>query len=111
MEEATSNVTTGKQVVSAAGEAFTTITTSAQEVLAQIQEVSASSGQMSASTEQLVGGISGIDEHAKLNTEGTQNVSAATEEQLATMEEISATTASLATMADDLQKLVSRFTV
>jgi methyl-accepting chemotaxis protein len=111
MEEATSNVTTGKQVVSAAGEAFTTITTSAQEVLAQIQEVSASSGQMSASTEQLVGGISGIDDHAKLTTEGTQNVSAATEEQLATMEEISATTASLATMADDLQKLVSRFTV
>lgn len=111
MEEATSNVTTGKQVVSAAGEAFTTITTSAQEVLAQIQEVSASSGQMSASTEQLVDGISGIDDHAKLTTEGTQNVSAATEEQLATMEEISATTASLATMADDLQKLVSRFTV
>jgi methyl-accepting chemotaxis protein len=48
---------------------------------------------------------------AEISSSGTQNVSAATEEQLAVMEEISASASSLSNLAEDLQKLIGKFKV
>ncbi|MNN96548.1 Methyl-accepting chemotaxis protein McpB [compost metagenome] len=48
---------------------------------------------------------------SKVSAEGAQTTSAAAEEQMATMEEISSSSMQLAKMADNMQKLVQRFTL
>lgn len=60
---------------------------------------------MSTVAEQVVHAIAVISHTAELTAFGTQNVSAAAEEQLASMEEISSSAASLSQMAEELQAL------
>lgn len=55
-----------------------------------------------------------IDEIAQMaenNSKNTTEISAASEEQLATMEEVTSSATTLATMAEQLQMLVSRFKI
>ncbi|MOA69046.1 Methyl-accepting chemotaxis protein McpB [compost metagenome] len=57
----------------------------------------------------MVSGINGISDIAKENAVGTHNVVASTEEQLASMEEIAASSTSLADLAEELNGLIGKF--
>ncbi|MCR8845107.1 methyl-accepting chemotaxis protein [Paenibacillus sp. SC116] len=111
MEQGTREVAVGMDVVNQAGVAFTEILNSVQQVATQIQEVTAYSIQMNSNTEHAVEQVNLITEVAERSAEGTQNVSAATEEQLAAMEQVSSSATSLAKMAEDLQSYLSKFKV
>ncbi|MGG1658928.1 methyl-accepting chemotaxis protein [Brevibacillus sp. NRS-1366] len=111
MEKGTKEVTVGLEVVNNAGKSFEQIQDAVTQVASQIQEVKTHSVQMSVGTEQVVELVSLIEEVAENSADGTQNVSAATEEQLAAMEEVTSSANSLAKIAEELQSHVSRFKV
>ncbi|WP_238933462.1 methyl-accepting chemotaxis protein [Brevibacillus choshinensis] len=111
MESTTTEVAAGIEVVNVAGQSFHEILRGIQEVVQQIQEVTAATSLMNQGAEQVVHSIDVIAQTAASTAFGTQNVSAAAEEQLASMEEISSSAASLSNMAEDLQALVQQFKV
>lgn len=111
MEAGTQEVAEGIHAVHIAGESFERIQRSVNDVANQIQEVSAASQQMSASTEQVVHSINVISGIAETTSSGSQHVSAAVEEQLASMEEITASAAALSRMSEELQLLLGKFKV
>ncbi|MBH0330646.1 chemotaxis protein [Brevibacillus brevis] len=111
MEQGTKEVATGLTVVNNAGKSFEQIQDAVTQVASQIQEVKAYSEQMSFGTKQVVELVSVIEEVAENSADGTQSVSAATEEQLAAMEEVSSSSTSLARIAEELQSHVSKFKI
>jgi methyl-accepting chemotaxis protein len=66
---------------------------------------------MATGSQQIVGAVKKIDDLSKKSAEEAESVSAATEEQLASMEEISTSSRALATLAQELQTAVSRFRI
>ncbi|MGZ0051648.1 methyl-accepting chemotaxis protein [Brevibacillus gelatini] len=111
MEQGTKEVAIGLTVVNNAGKSFEQIQDAVAQVASQIQEVKVHSEQMTAGTEKVVELVSVIEEVAENSADGTQSVSAATEEQLAAMEEVNSSAASLARIAEELQSHVSRFKI
>lgn len=109
MKSVSEEVGEGMKVVNLAGSSFEQIKQSVNQVSAQILEVSAASKQMSAGTEQVIHSINLVTDIAEKTSSGTQNVSAGVEEQLASMEEISASAATLTQMADEMQTQVGKF--
>lgn len=101
----------GIEIVTAAGQAFEHISEAVNKVADEIQEVSAGSEEMSASTDEVVRYIEQISSIAGKASGGVHNVSAATEEQLASMEEITAAAESLSKMAEELQGQINKFKV
>lgn len=99
----------GINVVNDAGNSFKQIQQFVYNVSHQIQEVSESIEQMTKGTEQVVEAVRAIDEIANKTTYQSQDVSAATEEQLASMEEIASSASSLSYMAEELQEAVGKF--
>ncbi|MFD1205600.1 methyl-accepting chemotaxis protein [Sporosarcina contaminans] len=99
----------GINVVNDAGNSFKQIQQFVYNVSHQIQEVSESIEQMTKGTEQVVEAVRAIDEIANKTTYQSQDVSAATEEQLASMEEIASSASSLSYMAEELQESVGKF--
>ncbi|MCD7035409.1 methyl-accepting chemotaxis protein [Metabacillus sp. GX 13764] len=111
MEDAVKEVADGIGVIHTAGESFTMIKESVNEVKGQIQEVSEAVHQMAAGTRKMVSAVNEIAEAAEMSSAGTQQVASASEEQLASMEEISVSAQSLTEMADELQTLIAQFKV
>ncbi len=111
MQRGTEEVAAGMAGVSEAGEAFARIRAAVLDVTGQIQEVSAASRSLTASTEKVAQAMREIAGVTETTAARTLDVSAATEEQLASMEEIHASAASLAGLADELEKLMGRFKV
>jgi len=111
MEQGTREVAIGIDVVNQAGASFNEIMQSVLQVTTQIQEVTAYSMQMNKSTDYAVEQVNFITNVAEKSAEGTQDVSAATEEQLAAMEQVSSSAQSLAKMAEDLQIYLRQFKV
>lgn len=109
--KATVEVGEGLELVGSAGKAFDEIRQSIEEVSGRIGDVSASVQQISATTEQMNESVTRIAELGADSARNAHNVSAATEEQLASMEEINASAHSLSSMAEDLQLLVNKFKV
>ncbi|MDQ0171657.1 methyl-accepting chemotaxis protein [Paenibacillus tundrae] len=101
----------GIEMVTAAGQAFEQISDAVNKVAGEIQEVSAGSEEMSASTNEVVGYVDQISNIAEEAAGGAHNVSAATEEQLASMEEIASSASSLSQMAEELQEQINKFKV
>lgn len=66
---------------------------------------------MASNIEQMNTSIDEIAQMAENNSKNTTEISAASEEQLATMEEVTSSATTLATMAEQLQMLVSRFKI
>ncbi|MEK5067155.1 methyl-accepting chemotaxis protein [Sporosarcina sp. FSL K6-1508] len=99
----------GINVVNNAGDSFKQIQQFVYNVSHQIQEVSESIEQMTKGTQQVVEAVREIDEIANKTTLQSQDVSAATEEQLASMEEIASSASSLSYMAEELQEAVRKF--
>lgn len=109
MEKGTREVSLGIEVVNEAGKSFVQIRDSVSQVASQIQEVQAYSQLMTKDTEQVVQLIGQISAIAENSADGTQNVSAATEEQLAAIQQVTSSAESLAKVAEDLQEQVRKF--
>ncbi len=111
MGDATAEVQKGVSTVSEAGASFEQIQVAIGDVNKQVQDVLVAAQRISKGSSRVVKAIEMIDEIAVSTAGQTQNVAAAAEEQLASMEEITSSAASLSTMAEELQALVSKFKV
>jgi methyl-accepting chemotaxis protein len=92
-------------------EAFKTIEKNIVNVTDRVQEVSSSLEKMNLSSNQIIGLVETVGEKASLVAQSSQDNSAAVEEQLATMEEISASSQSLSDLAEELGVLMSQFKI
>lgn len=104
-------VQSGLQTVHLTGDSFSGIHQAVEDVAHQIVSVSTSVQQIVGDAEQVVKLVDAVSEVAVANASGTQTVSAATQEQLASMEDIAHSASALTQLAQALQTLVSRFQV
>ncbi|MNJ61691.1 Methyl-accepting chemotaxis protein McpA [compost metagenome] len=101
----------GLRISEEAASLFATIEHSTAHIIEQIQSISAVSEQMSAGTEEVSASVQELAKISEYTADGAQTTSAAVEEQLASIHEIAHTSQELADMADNLQKVVSKFNV
>lgn len=99
----------GAVVVKAAESAFDQITRGMGQITSQVQEVSAITEEMSASVEQLSASAAQTAYVVKEAAEQTHKIVAATQTQVRTSEEVTASTLSLEKRAEDLKKAVGWF--
>ncbi|MEJ8545191.1 methyl-accepting chemotaxis protein [Brevibacillus borstelensis] len=111
MQEVAQVVEDGTLVANVAGESFERIQHAIQKVYEEIHEVSSSAEQLSASSEQVDEMVKAVLNLAVEASSQAQSVAGSSQEQLATNEEIAASTASLHQLADDLKKTMQRFTL
>ncbi|WP_396021210.1 methyl-accepting chemotaxis protein [Bacillus sp. S/N-304-OC-R1] len=111
MEKGTDEIEKGMDLVKSAGTAFDEIKQFIDNVNMEIQTISNSIKESSAGTDQVVNAVYSIEEIAIRTTADSQNVTAATEEQLASMQEITASASSLSYMAEDLKELIKKFKI
>lgn len=101
----------GTEMVAEAGQAFGEIVRLVTACSKQVKEISAAVENMAVSSQQIVGAVKRIDNLSTRSSGESQTVSAAAEEQLASMEEFSSSSQALAQLAQDLQSLVAQFRV
>lgn len=111
MDQVNQDVKNGLGIVGKTQESFKEILHSTEKMGEQIEEMAATTEQISASTQEAAATVTGITTISKDASMHSQSVAAATEEQLASMEEINASANSLTHMATNLQELVSKFKV
>lgn len=111
MQSGTVEVQSGVKVMQSAETAFRQIGSSIQQVSGQIHSVNRSVEQMSNGSERMVEAVERIREVAEQTAGGTQSVSAAAEEQLSSMEDISSSIHTLADMSQLLNARVGGFKV
>jgi len=111
MNEGTHQVRLGTEVAESAGQAFIEITTLVEQVSSMVGEISEEFQQMAIGSQRIVSSVTDIYETSRAITGQTQTVSAATQEQSASIEEIASSSQVLATMADELQQSLKKFTI
>ncbi|MGG1652937.1 methyl-accepting chemotaxis protein [Paenibacillus sp. NRS-1780] len=111
MQAETVEVQSGVKIMESAETAFRQIGSSIQQVSEQIHSVNRFVEQMSTRSGQMVGAVERIREVAEQSAGGTQSVSAAAEEQLASMEDIASSIHTLAEMSKLLNARVGGFKV
>ncbi|MGC5775504.1 methyl-accepting chemotaxis protein [Paenibacillus pabuli] len=99
----------GSQMITEAGEAFRDIRSAVQLVAAQAGEVSAASRQIDGGMSHVTKAVNDTIVLSDQIASGTEDGSAAAQEQLATMEEVAASSAALSRMAEDLQSMIEQF--
>jgi methyl-accepting chemotaxis protein len=109
MQNTIKEVENGLITVNEASKSFKAINQSIEGVVGQIQQVSHAVINITEGTKQLVTTIEPVKDIAQDTSFGMQEVSSSTEEQLATMQEISLSSNALAVLADDLQKSIGKF--
>jgi methyl-accepting chemotaxis protein len=109
MEKGSAEVQKGIEIVNFAGSSFKEIGQFVNTVTSQIQEVSTSIQVMGEGIDKVVEIVKEIEYSALHTNQQSQDVSAATEEQLASMQEIAASSAALADMAEELQDSIKKF--
>jgi methyl-accepting chemotaxis protein len=111
MEAGTKEVSQGITVVNKAGDTFSQILHSVNEVSDKVSESSGAIEKMSASIQEIVSSVERIAHVTNAAVDGVQNVSASTQQQLASMEEITTSAESLSRQAEELQQQISKFTI
>ncbi|WP_322923000.1 methyl-accepting chemotaxis protein [Paenibacillus campi] len=106
-----SEVANSIQAVHIAGESFHLIRSYVDEVVSSIQGVSDASSTLSQGTAQVIQSVQHMSDITNGTVSQIESVSAATEQQLATMEEISASSTMLSNVAHELKTMVERFQV
>ena len=101
----------GIEIVTATGDGFTHILSASKEVELQINDVASLTAVMQTSITNLANIITNTTEIAKKSETNAQTAAAASEEQLATMEEITSSTVVLNQRAKDLEKSIEQFRV
>ncbi|WP_139492135.1 methyl-accepting chemotaxis protein [Brevibacillus dissolubilis] len=109
MHRVTEEVRTGLAIISDTGEAFQRLLDAAQQVTAQIQAVKEISSHMSEQTERVNATVDHVAQIAEKTADTTKYTAAASEQQLASMEEISTFAYGLSKMSMELNDLLSRF--
>ncbi|MEK4435964.1 methyl-accepting chemotaxis protein [Paenibacillus sp. FSL K6-2862] len=111
MDAAMDEVSTGMVIMDHAGRLFEEINLSVDTVNGKAGEVSTMAEHIVKETSNVVAAIEDISHLSHETAAGAQTVSAATEEQLASMQEISSSSTYLARMAARLQELTDKFKV
>ncbi|WII40056.1 methyl-accepting chemotaxis protein [Paenibacillus thiaminolyticus] len=111
MQRTKNEVISGVNAVGDAGQLFEGIKESVDEVAIHIGKVISSVNQMTIDAEAIQNTVQSVNHSAILSSSRSQNISAATQEQLASMEVISASTGELTQMAADLRSQLSYFKV
>lgn len=111
IENEEKNIEEGLIRVNTANESFDRIAKGIREITNRVQEVSAVAQQMSAGTEQVVNAITSISDISGENAAISEEVAASVEEQNSTMEEVTASAASLAELSANLLSTVSKFKI
>ncbi|WP_342561133.1 HAMP domain-containing methyl-accepting chemotaxis protein [Paenibacillus sp. FSL R7-0345] len=111
MDKESSEITLGLAGMQEAKETFEQIVSFIQEVNLQLEDVSAAAQQISASSEEVSASLQVTEEIAGSSFSKTQNVAAASEQQMATMKDVEGVVKSLSEMAEELQELSARFKV
>ncbi len=109
MNDGTREVKTGAEVVTTTGAVFREIVELVSQGADRMREISAAVQQMAGGSRQIVSSVGMIDALSKSSAGEAQGVSAAAEEQLASMEEIASSSQALAKLAEDLQSAVAQF--
>ncbi len=104
-------VEVGVGIINDAGQSFTQIENAIGEMKSQIEDISAFTEEISATAEEVSASVTEIAIAAKSTAEQTENSTAASQQQLSTLQEINAVSNELSHRAIDLQKLVSQFQV
>ena len=111
MEAGGESFKVGAQNIMQMGEAFRKISDIVEQVREQMQDISTSTESMAANGKEIVANVRTIGETSKLAAEEAETVSAATEEQTASVHEIANESTNLAQMANELQQEVRKFKV
>lgn len=101
----------GSGMVGEAGRLFTEILTGVEQIHIQIHEVSSSSEQLLAGTQELTSTIEQMAKISKLSADQSHNMAATAEEQLASVEEVATASGQLAGMAEELQNGIAQFKI
>ncbi|WP_020620933.1 methyl-accepting chemotaxis protein [Paenibacillus daejeonensis] len=99
----------GLQSIDAADEAIVSIRQAIQQVSGQIQEVSSAAQELSAGTEEVAATFADSMEHTRQTSQETVNLAAASEQQLASMEQVQASAEAQSSLAQQLHDELSRF--
>lgn len=111
MNKGTDEVKVGTEVVNQAGLAFAEIETLISQVSLQMGDIAAAIQQMAAGSHEIVASVKEIERISKDTADQTHTVSAAGEEQSASIEEIAASSQALSKMAGELQAMLRKFTI
>ncbi|WP_336780052.1 methyl-accepting chemotaxis protein [Paenibacillus illinoisensis] len=106
-----SQVGEGMRISREASATISSIEQYTAHIVDQIQDVSAVSEQLAASTEQVSASVAEMANISKVSADSAQTTSAAAQEQMAAMEEIAASSVQLSKTAENMQNLVRRFTL
>ena len=109
MNNGTREVKIGTEVVNNAGQAFRKINVAIDEMSGQVRQISGAIQQIAGGSQKIVTTMHEIDGISKDTALQAQTVSAATEEQSASMEEICHSSQMLANMAAELQSAIHKF--
>ena len=111
MEAGGESFKVGAENIISMGEAFRKITGIVEQVSGQMQAISRSTRDMADNGVQIVKNVRTIGEASKTAAEEAETVSAATQEQTASVHEIAGESTNLARMAGELQQEVKKFKV
>lgn len=111
MNENSKEVDTGATVVNIAGTSFREILQMIREISEQIHEISNSINEISVGTKASVTSVNNIQNISVKIADETQTISAAAEEQLASIEEIASSSKILSQMSEDLGSIITKFKV
>lgn len=110
-EAVVDGVTAGSASIRRAGELFGSIRGRLGLVAAQAKTMSGAVEEISAESGHAVEAMEQVSQSVDVTADGTQTVSAAAQEQLASMEEIASSSAALAKLAEEMQQLIATFKV
>lgn len=111
IKKVSKDVKVGFNIVSQTEVKFREIDEFMERLSVEINNMASTADEVSTSTQEVFTTVSGITDITNNTSMHSQNVAASAEEQLASMEEITASSNSLSTLAEDLQKLISKFKV
>jgi len=111
MVETAREVELSTSLVHSAGESFSEIENQSRTTAAAISDISGAVQELSNQAELLVLSLESIVEVANNNVDGSQSMSASSQEQLATMQEVDASASFLANLSDKLHSLIEKFKI
>lgn len=111
MNKGNEDVKKGTAIVSEAGQMFKEIITVTNNVSEQMRGISASIEHMATNSLKIEAAVKDIDSMSRSNANQTLQVSAATQEQVASVEEIKKASQSLVETANELQNSVNKFSL
>ncbi|MBP2630266.1 MAG: methyl-accepting chemotaxis sensory transducer [Firmicutes bacterium] len=111
MEKGSRDVQQGTEDMISTLEQFNHIANLIQKLEQQISEITMATTNVSSSGDKVLGSIGSVKKMVEETVSGTHTISAATEEQLASMEEISSSSSILAKKAKELETLMAQFKI